>query len=291
MDLLLLDAMMGFNYISGRICNFGVDVSQTDIAEYQNRGRTYIGYEGSDLERLAIGRYQFSLNFIKDGDICLDAACGSGYGSELISQKAKKVIGLEVDEHALKFARDNYQNDRIEFRKADLTQPLDLPDDYFDVAVSIETIEHITNHDAMLSEFRRVLKPGGLLIASTVEHQVYTEKGGIRNIHHIGELTKKQLMALISRYFKLEELYGQMKYVPLSWRKRLIQKLWLSFLRVLSKVDILNIRYWVVKTFRLTGAVSAINESLSTMVETGMEKTGFEDENEYYQLLVVARKL
>ena len=264
---------------------------QQNVEEYLNKGRTYIGYEDSDLERLAIGRYRFSLNFVKDGDICLDAASGSGYGSELLSQKARKVVGLEIDEHALKFARSHYQNDRIDFRQADLTQPLDLPDDYFDIIVSIETLEHISNHDAMLSEFKRVLKSGGWLIASTVEHQVYTEKGGIRNIHHIGELTKKQLMTLISRYFKLEELYGQIKYVPLSWRKRLIQKLWLSFLRVLNKIDILKIRYWVVNSFRLNGAVNAVNKSLSTMVETDMEKTAFEDENEYYQLIVVARKL
>jgi len=266
-------------------------VSQQIAEEYLNKGRTYIGYEDRELERLAIGRYRFSLNFIKDGDICLDAASGSGYGSELISKKAKEVVGLEMDEHALKFAKDHYQNDKIVFRKADLTQPLDLPGDCFDIIVSIETIEHIPDHDAMLSEFKRVLKPGGLLVASTVEHQIYTGKGGIRNIHHIGELTKNQLITLISRYFKLEELYGQMKYVPLSWSKRITQKLWLSFLRVLAKVDILKIRYWMMNSFRLNCAVNAVNKSFSTMELTDIEKTDFEDGNSYYQLIVVARRL
>ena len=259
--------------------------------EYLDRGRIYCGYDDEELERRSIDRYRFSLNFIQDGDICLDAASGSGYGSELISQKAKKVIGLEISDHALKFARDHYQNDKIEFRKADLTQPLGLPDDYFDTIVSIETIEHISSHDAMLSEFRRVLKPGGLLIASTVEHQIYTEKGGIRNKFHIGELTKKELLNLISRYFKLEELYGHLKYVPLPRRKRLIKKLWVSFVIALSKLDIFGIRYWVVKRLYLNGAVKSVSQSLSTMVETGMKKSDFEDENDYYQLIVVARKL
>jgi len=54
-------------------------VIQREAEEYLGRGRTYCGYEGRELERLAIGRYRFSLNFIKDGDICIDAACGSGY--------------------------------------------------------------------------------------------------------------------------------------------------------------------------------------------------------------------
>ena len=266
-------------------------MSQQEAEEYLGKGRIYCGYDDSEQDRFSIGRYRFSLNFIKDGDICLDAACGSGYGSELISQKAKEVVGLEIDEHALKFAREHYQNDKIVFRKADITQPLDLPDDYFDTIVSIETIEHISNHDAMLGEFRRVLKPGGFLVASTVEHQIYTEKGGIRNIHHVGELTKKELMALISRHFKLEELYGQIKYVPLSWSKKLARILWHSFLETLSKIDIFKIRYWVVNRFRLDGAVNAVNKSFSTQELTDIEKSGFEDENEYYQLIVVARKL
>ena len=258
--------------------------------EYQGRGRTYIGQECEKFERLAVGRYEFSLNFIKDGDICLDAACGSGYGSELLSRKAKEVIGLEIDEHALKFARDHYQKGKIVFHKSDLTQPLDLPDDYFDTIVSIETIEHISNHGAMLGEFRRVLKPGGFLIVSTVEHKIYTEKGEIRNIHHIGELTKKELLGLISRYFKLEELYGQIRYIPLSWNKKLARGLWHIFLEVLSRVDIFGVRYWVVKRFGLDAAVDAVNEGFSTQEETGIEKSDFEDENEYYQLIVIARK-
>ncbi len=259
--------------------------------EYLDKGRTYIGYEDRELERLAIGRYRFSLNFIKDGDICLDAACGSGYGSELISQKAKEVVGLEIDEHALKFAKEHYQNDNIVFRKVDITRPLDLPDEYFDTIVSIETIEHISNHDTMISEFKRVLKTGGLLIISTIERQIYTDDGGIKNIHHIGELTKKELMGLISRYFKLEKLYGQIKYVPLSSGKRLTQKLWLFFLKALNKLDIFKIRYWVVQKLHLDEAVNVVNKSFSTMEQTDIENSDFEDENSYYQLIVVARKL
>lgn len=96
---------------------------QPDIEEFQDKGRTYCGYEDREFERLAIGRYQFSLKFIKEGDVCLDAASGSGYGSALICQKAKEVIGLELDDHALKYAREHYQRDKISFRKADLTQP------------------------------------------------------------------------------------------------------------------------------------------------------------------------
>ena len=257
--------------------------------EHLNRGRMYCGYDDEVLERRSVNRYRFSLNYVKEGDVCLDAASGSGYGSELISQKARKVIGLEISGHALQFAQEHYQNDKIEFRKADLTQPLDLPDDYFNVIVSVETLEHIANHDVMLSEFKRVLKPGGLLIITTVEHYIYTEKGGIKNKFHVGELTKKELINLLAKYFELEELYGHLRYVPLPRRKHFTKKLWVSFTEALGKLDIFGIRYWVIKRLRLNSAVKTVSQSLSTIFETDMEKSDFEDENEYYQLLVVAR--
>ena len=268
----------------------GYDDAKPD-EEYLDRGRMYCGYDDEILEWRSLIRYTFCLNYIKNGDVCLDATCGTGYGSQLISQKAKKVIGLEISDHALQYAQEHYQNDKIEFRKADITQPLELPDDYFDVVVSIETIEHISNHDAMLSEFKRVLKPGGVLIITTVEHHIYTEIGGIMNKHHIGELTKKGLLELISRYFKPEELYGHLKYVPLPWWKRLTKKLWVSFLGALAKLDMLGLRHWMLKVFHLNKPVKTFSNSLSTMVETNIEKCDFEAENEHYQLLLVARKL
>jgi len=271
------------------ICS-GYDDDKPD-EEYLYRGRMYCGHDDKILEMRSINRYKFSLNYINEGDICLDAACGTGYGSLLISQKAKRVIGLEISDHALQYAQERYQNDRIEFRKADLTRPFDLPDDYFDVIVSVETLEHISNHDAMLSEFRRVLKPGGLMIMTTVDHYIYSEKGGIKNKFHIGELTKKELLELISRYFKPEELYGHLKYVPLPRQKRFIKKLWISFTETLAKLDILGLRYRLLGFFHLNKRLGTFSHSLSTIVETDMEKSDFHTENEYYQLLVVARKL
>ena len=266
-------------------------MSRSVISEFSDRGRLYCGYDDSEQEWLATGRYRFALNFINEGDTCLDAACGSGYGSELISRKAKEVIALDVDEHALSFAESHHRNGKISFHKADLTQPLALPDACCEVIVSVETIEHIVDHDAFLREFRRVLKPGGRLILTTVDHEVYSERGGIRNKFHVGELTKKELHALISRYFTLEETYGQIRHVPLSWRKRLSQKVWLSFISVVGVLDVLRLRRRVLKRFRLNSAVDAVNRGLSPMKITAIEKTDVCDTNDYYQLIVVARKV
>ena len=258
--------------------------------EFSGKGRTYVGHEDPYLESLAVGRYKFALNYIHEGSVCLDAASGSGYGTEMISQKAGKVIGLEYDLESIKFAKQHHNNSNIEYRQADLTCKLDLSNSYFDVIISIETIEHITEHNMMMSEFRRVLKPGGLLIASTVEHEIYSEKGGIKNPHHVGELTKKQLLDLISLYFKPEEVYGQIKYLPLTWRQKLAKTAWIPFLTIVGKLDFLNLRYRIADLLHLHRLVVAVNNSYSSMADTSMEKTDFSDKNNYYQLMVIARK-
>lgn len=54
---------------------------------------------------------------------------------------------------------------------ADLNQPLEAPDNSFDVIVSIEVIEHLENPRAVFREFARLLVPGGILIVTTPHQQ------------------------------------------------------------------------------------------------------------------------
>ena len=139
----------------------------------------------------------------------LDAACGEGYGSALLAPSAASVVGVDISELAVEHARRRYEQiDNLEFRLADC---IDLPfdDNEFDRVVSFETLEHLAEQDQLLTEFRRVLKPDGLLILSSPDKATYSDAQNTVNEYHVKELYRDELEMLIARHFPAFQLLGQ----------------------------------------------------------------------------------
>jgi len=112
-------------------------------------------------------RYAFARRFVA-GRRVLDAACGEGYGSALLADVARHVVGVDIDSAVVAGASSRYGGrGNLEFRAASVTT-LPLADASVDAVVSFETIEHLEAADqpAMLAEFARVLAPDGILILS-----------------------------------------------------------------------------------------------------------------------------
>jgi 2-polyprenyl-3-methyl-5-hydroxy-6-metoxy-1,4-benzoquinol methylase len=121
-------------------------------------------------------RYEFAYEHINKGDICGDFACGTGYGSVLISQKASKVIGADLDENVINAIKERYkQYSNVEFINENL---LNLKfRETFDSIISFETIEHFSEKDIikLLRKFNKALKENGKLIFSTPYMQEKSE--------------------------------------------------------------------------------------------------------------------
>lgn len=178
-------------------------------AEFQRGERVYLGRSrSSDNEFLHLERYRFALGLVEHDHTVLDAASGSGYGTEILAEKAASVVGIDISQHALNYASTRHMRPNIVFHSADLNGPLPMPDSCFDLIVSFETLEHVRNQANLISEFRRVLKPRGHLILSTPDRDVRT----FRNRFHINELTRAQLLALVAERFNIQALYGQSTY-------------------------------------------------------------------------------
>ena len=123
-----------------------------------------------DIQSEHFHRYLFALRYCEDKEV-LDVASGEGYGSALLGQVARSVIGVDVDMASVDFANAHYLNERVSFRRGDAIA-LPIADASVDVVVSFETIEHLSDHEIFLTEVRRVLRPGGAMLHVDVATQV-----------------------------------------------------------------------------------------------------------------------
>lgn len=169
------------------------------------RLETFI-YTRDTIEHLH--RYAITLDLIKEKNV-LDIASGEGYGSHLMSKVAATVAGVDIDSESVNSANKKYKKDNLLFERGSVTQ-IPFNDDLFDVVVSFETIEHLEEHDTMLSEIKRVLKKDGILIISTPDKKYYTDLRNFKNQFHVKELYKVEFENLLKRYFNYCELYQQL---------------------------------------------------------------------------------
>lgn len=98
-----------------------------------------------------------------------DAGCGTGLSGIALSKiGAKTIDGVDLSEGMLAIAKKTgaYRN----LATADLNQPLDQPDDAYDVLVCVGTLtqSHVGPVPA-LKEFVRVTKSGGIFAATILE--------------------------------------------------------------------------------------------------------------------------
>lgn len=130
-------------------------------------------------------RYEFALNNISNEEICGDFACGSGYGSVILSKIASKIIGVDLNEKVISEIKKRYRdNNKVEFINQNL---LDLDYlNYFSSIISFETIEHFTenNIQILFNIFSKALKKNGKIIFSTPYLQQKT-KEAIAMGHHL----------------------------------------------------------------------------------------------------------
>ncbi len=154
-------------------------------------------------------RYAYAAGFAA-GKRVLDAACGEGYGSALLAHAGARVLGVDIADDTIAHARRRYAGvGGLEFAQGDVTCLDQLADASFDLVVSFETLEHVHQQQRMVTGFRRLLAPGGLLLISSPDKRTYSDARGYHNEFHVGELYRDQLEALLSTEFPALRVYAQ----------------------------------------------------------------------------------
>jgi 2-polyprenyl-3-methyl-5-hydroxy-6-metoxy-1,4-benzoquinol methylase len=106
---------------------------------------------------------------LSHGKRLLDVACGSGGPALRIATKTGcSVVGIDTHEDAVSTANSlaahDGLSDRAEFRVANAAEPLPFPDAFFDAITCIDAINHLPDRPRVLSDWARLLKPGGRLL-------------------------------------------------------------------------------------------------------------------------------
>ncbi|KAI9150501.1 Methyltransferase-like protein 27 [Paramyrothecium foliicola] len=113
---------------------------------------------------------QIGLNLIDPGAVILDAGCGTGLvGQVLAKGGAATIDGIDLSSHMLDIARCTgaYRS----LGTGDLNKTIASPDNTYDMVTCCGTFtEGHVGPDPAFREFVRVLKAGGVIVATVISH-------------------------------------------------------------------------------------------------------------------------
>jgi ArsR family transcriptional regulator len=108
------------------------------------------------------------------GDV-LDGGAGDGAIAQLLAQRARSVTCLDRSERLVAAARERLARAKnVRFEVGDL-EAMALPDACFDQVLLFNVMTYLARPDAALAEAARVLRPGGELVAVTLEEHSHAE--------------------------------------------------------------------------------------------------------------------
>jgi ubiquinone/menaquinone biosynthesis C-methylase UbiE len=116
------------------------------------------------------------LNTICGGRI-LDVATGSGGFLTFLLDNIRdftEITGIDLNQHSLDAARKAFVRDNIHFLQMDASR-MEFPDDHFDTVCIANSLHHMADLPGVLSEMRRVCKPGGQFIISEMYRDGQTD--------------------------------------------------------------------------------------------------------------------
>jgi ubiquinone/menaquinone biosynthesis C-methylase UbiE len=134
-------------------------------------------------------------------DVVFDAGCGAGTGIRLLWSRVNRVVGMDYSASAIARCHRALQVNAIsnvDLIRGDVRE-IPLPASYVDKTLCISVLQYVDDYDVRLalSEFRRVTKPGGMLILH------------VKNLHSLylsTLLLAKQAKRVVGRTVKQEYL-------------------------------------------------------------------------------------
>jgi len=151
----------------------------------------------------------------------LDAGCGSGRNMVELARYGT-VTGIELSPTSVARARERNMGEVIE------GSVLEMPfaDDSFELAVSLDVIEHLQDDVAALRELRRTVAPGGALLLTVPAYQWLWSGHDVINHHH-RRYTRSSLRQVAERagWHQVRTTYFNSLLLPVAIVLRVLDRL------------------------------------------------------------------
>lgn len=156
----------------------------------------------------SLARYEFVVKKIGNNIKILDAACGTGYGSRVLSRRGE-VVGLDNDAEAINFAKARYSK-YANFLLGDI-ENIKQNVGTFDVICCFEAIEHLKHPEKMLRGFRKILSKNGVVFISTPNKAYPNRLVSSESPYHVKEYTYRDFHKTLNKHFSKVDILGENK--------------------------------------------------------------------------------
>ncbi|MDJ0628463.1 MAG: bifunctional 2-polyprenyl-6-hydroxyphenol methylase/3-demethylubiquinol 3-O-methyltransferase UbiG [Rhodobacter sp.] len=121
-----------------------------------------------------------------DGLRILDIGCGGGLLSEPMARLGAEVVGADAAERNIPVARIHARQSglQIDYRHT-TAEALAAAGEQFDAVLNMEVVEHVADPQAYLTACRQLMKPGGLMVCSTLNRNPKSYVMAIIGAEHV----------------------------------------------------------------------------------------------------------
>lgn len=162
----------------------GTSIDQAEVERFSRHAKDWWDARGPMVAlhkfnpvRLGYIRDQAAARFNRDpkkldglkGLRMLDIGCGGGILSEPLARLGADMVGADPAEENIEAARAHAEEQglTVDYR-ATTAEALAEAGEAFDVVLAMEVVEHVTDVELFVSTCAAMVKPGGLLIAATI---------------------------------------------------------------------------------------------------------------------------
>ena len=156
-------------------------------------------------------------NLLKDKSI-LELGCGNGIDTKILSQFSDNVSVIDIDSKSIEYINKNCSN--VNAYQADISKPFSFPDKSFQVIVASLCLHYFIKDETLkiITEIRRILKPGSTLIARVnSSDDIHYGAEGFTEI----EPGLFNVKGHSKRFFKMEDIIG---FFSVGWEIENIEK-------------------------------------------------------------------